>query len=338
MRVIFAVTIAVGALFIAGCGGEGKQAENAQAQAASSRPLRNVTVTLDGYEGPENVGILMAQQRGYFADAGLSVSIFSPVHPARPVQYVATRQDDFGVTQEPQLIMAKAKGAPVIAVGSLVHRSTAAMIWLKKSGIGGIAGLKGKTIAIPGVPFQKVFLADVLARQGLTLDDVKVKSVGYELVPSLVSGRVDAIFGGSWNLEGAELEAGGLQPVITRLQSLGFPPYDESTLIARPDRVAKDSGLVRDFVSAVARGTAAAIEDPQAAADAIEEGNLGGRKVSRKALEAEVAETVSLLSKSGYMYPEEAILLVDWMHQQGMINQFPTATMLLTNEYASWRP
>jgi putative hydroxymethylpyrimidine transport system substrate-binding protein len=328
---------AVLALLLAGCGGRGG-AESAEDPAGTKLPLRNLTVTLDGYEGAENVGILMAQQRGYFADAGLSVSIFSPVLPARPVQYVATRQDDLGVTQEPQLALAKAQGAPVIAVGSLVHRPTAAMIWLKKSHIGGIADLKGKTIAIPGVPFQKAFLANVLARAGLRLSDVKVKSVGYELVPALVSGRADAIFGGSWNLEGIALEERGLQPIVTRLPHLGFPPYDESVMIARTDRVAKDPGLIRDFMSAVARGTATAVADPRAAVGAIEEAGLGGSQSSRKTIEAELAATLPLLSKSGYMYPQEAILLVDWMHEQGMLKQFPTPSELLDNEFASWRP
>jgi putative hydroxymethylpyrimidine transport system substrate-binding protein len=336
MRGICLIAIVMGAILAAGCG-SGKEAE-AQGQDESFQPLRNVSVTLDGHEGPENVGILMAQQRGYFADAGLSVSIFSPVLPARPVQYVATRQDDLGVTQEPQLVLAKAKGAPVIAVGSLLHRSTAAMIWLQKSHIGDIADLKGKTIAIPGVPFQKVFLADVLAHSGLTLDDVKVKTVGYETVPALVSGRADAIFGGSWNLEGVELEQKGLKPIITRLAHLGFPPYDESMVIARTDRVAKDPSLIRDFMSAVARGTAAAVADPQAAVKAIEDGNLGGSGVSRTILEAEVNATLPLLSKSGYMYSEGAIRLVDWMHEQRLIDKFPTPYELLNNEYVAWRP
>jgi putative hydroxymethylpyrimidine transport system substrate-binding protein len=294
-------------------------------------------VTLDGHEGPENVGILMAQQRGYFTDAGLSVSIFSPVRPARPVQYVATRQDDLGVAQEPQLAMAKAKGAPIIAVGGLVHQPSAAMIWLKKSHIGGIADLKGKTIAIPGVPFQEEFLANVLARYGLTLDDVEVENVGYELVPALVSGRADAIFG-SWNLEGIELESRGLKPVVTRLQGLGVPPYDEFAVIARTDRVAKEPRLIQSFMSAVARGTAAAIEDPQAAVDAIEKAGLGGSQLSRKTLEAEVAATLPLLSKSGYMYPEQSLWLTDWMRDEGMIARSPTPPEMLTNEFASWQP
>jgi putative hydroxymethylpyrimidine transport system substrate-binding protein len=329
--------IAALVVLLAGCGGHGG-AETAGAEAGASRPLQSLKVTLDGHETPENVGILMAQQRGYFTDARLSVSIFSPVLPARPVQYVATRQDDLGVAQEPQLALAKAKGVPVIAVGSLVSQPTAAMIWLKKSAIGGIADLKGKTIAIPGVPFQKDFLEYALARYGLTLDDIEVENVGYELVPALVSGRADAIFGGSWNLEGVELESRGLQPIVTRLPSLGVPPYDELLVIARADRVSEDPRVIRDFMSAVARGTAAAIADPRAAVDAIEEAGLGGAELNRKTAEAEVAATLPLLSKSGYMYSEEAIGLVDWMHEQGMIEGFPTPSELLTNEYVSWRP
>jgi putative hydroxymethylpyrimidine transport system substrate-binding protein len=324
-------------LLVAGCGGQGG-GETPTKGSESFRPVRNVTVTLNGYEGPENVGILMAQEKGYFADAGLSVSVLSPVLPARPVQYVVTRQDDFGVVQEPQLVLAKDNKAPVIAVGSLLNRATAAMIWLKGSQIGSIADLKGKTIGIPGVPFQKDFLANVLERNGLALTDVKVKNVGYELVPALVDGRVDAAFGGSWNLEGVELESRGLKPVITRVQSLEFPAYDEFIVIARSDRVAKEPGLTRDFMTAVAHGTAAAIADPQGAAAAIEAAGLGGPKSNPKTLEAKVAETLPLLSKNGYMYPQEAIRLVDWMHEAGMIKSFPTSTMLLTNDYASWQP
>lgn len=325
------------ALLIAGCGSQ-SGADTAATESAEFRPPRNLQVTLNGYEGPENVGILMAQEKGYFADAGLSVAIFAPVAPARPVQYVATDQNDFGVAQEPQLVLAADKGAPVVAVWSLVNRATAAMIWLKKSRIRGIADLKGKTIAIPGVPFQRDFLEDVLRRHGLSLDDVEVNNVGYELVPALVSGRVDAAFGGSWNLEAVELESRGLQSTVIRSQSLGIPSYDESVIVAKADLVSEDPDLIHDFTSAVVRGTVAAVADPGAAVDAIEEAGLGGSKLSRKTLEAQVEATLPLLSKSGYMDPEEAIRLVDWMRLSGMIKHPLRPLQLLTNDFALWQP
>jgi ABC-type nitrate/sulfonate/bicarbonate transport system substrate-binding protein len=329
-----ALATAVAVLLVSGCGSQG----DADTAAPASQRIRNLTVTLNGYEGPENVGILMAQANGYFTDARLSVSILTPVLPTRPIQYVITRQDDLGVTQEPQLVLAKEKGAPVVAVGSLVNQPTAAMIWLKKSHIAGIGDLKGKTVAIPGLPFQEDLLGIALARYGLKLEDVEVEKVGYGLVEALVSGRADAIFGGSWNLEGAELETRGLKPVVIRPQNFGFPSYDEFMVVARPDFVAKEPGAIRDFMSAVTRGNAAAVEDPGAAVDAIEKAGLGGPILGRKTLEAEVAATAPLLSKSGYMYSEEAIRLVDWMHEQGVIKSFPKPSMLLDNEYVPWRP
>jgi putative hydroxymethylpyrimidine transport system substrate-binding protein len=337
MRIFCVVGLMMAVLTAAGCGGESEtKADHMRAEKAAH--LEKLRVTLDGQEGAENVGIVMAQKRGFFADAGLAVSVLGPALPARPVPYVATREDDLGVTQEPQLVLAKEKGAPVVAVGSLIGRPTAAMIWLKKSRIDGMADLKGKTIAIPGVPFQKAFLKSCLARYGLTLADVKVKNVGYELVPALVSGRADAIFGGSPNLEGVALESRGLETVATPLQSLGAPRYEELVVIARTDRVAKEPGLIRGFMSAVARGTAAAMEDPHEAIEAIEEVNAGTANLNRKVLEAQLSATLPLLSRSGYMDPEVAAHLVSWMHGEGMIENPPLISDLLTNEFVARRP
>jgi putative hydroxymethylpyrimidine transport system substrate-binding protein len=332
MRAFCVVGMVMAMLVAAGCGGE---TETQAGHPVAKRPahLEKLRVTLDGQEGAENVGIVMAQKRGYFADAGLAVSVLSPALPARPVPYVVTGEDDLGVAQEPQLVLAKEKGAPVVAVGTLVGRPTAAMIWLKKSHIDGIADLKGKTIAIPGVPFQKAFLKSCLARYGLTLADVEVKNVGYNLVPALVKGRADAIFGGSPNLEGVALESQGLETVVTSLESLGAPRYEELMVIARTDRVAKDPSLIRGFMSAVARGTAAAVEDPQEAAEAIEEVHAGTATLNRQVLEAQLTATLPLLSKNGYMDPQTADHLVSWMHEEGMVEEPPPVSALLTNKF-----
>ncbi len=326
------MALLVALISLAGCGGQSGTG-SAETRSEELRPIRNLTATLNGHEGPENVGVLMAQRRGYFADAALSVTVNTPILPARPVNYVAGELDDLAVVPEPQVILARDIGEPVVIVGSLVSQPTAAMIWLKKSHIGGIADLKGKTIAIPGLPFQEAFLQSVLARSGLTLDDVKVKKVGYALVPPLVSGRVDAIFGGSWNLEGVELESRGLEPVVTRVGELGIPPYDEFVVVARADRVAAEPNLIRDFMSATVRGSAAAVENPRAAVNAVMEADLSASDLSRKTTEAEAAATTPLLSESGYVDPEQAANLVDWMYEEGMIQRKLPVSELLTNDY-----
>jgi ABC-type nitrate/sulfonate/bicarbonate transport system substrate-binding protein len=293
-------------------------------------PSEEIRLTLDGQEGAQNVGVLMAQQLGYFTEAGLSVRVASPLLPRRPLPYVIDRVDELGIAQMPQVAIAKGKGAPVIAVGALISPPTERMIWLKGSNIRSIADLRGKTIAYPGVPFQMEFLRSVLAGAGLGLDDVEVRDVGYKLVPALVSGRADAIFGGSWNLEGVVLEIDGEEPVVRRLQAPEGPSYEESVVVARTDLVAKDPQLIRAFLSAVARGTAAATEEPEAGVNVIQE---YGSSVSRETTKAQVEATLPLLSRSGSMSSDHARTLVEWMRDEDMIQRRFSVAALLTNAY-----
>jgi putative hydroxymethylpyrimidine transport system substrate-binding protein len=290
-------------------------------------------VTLDGRVGPANAGLRLAEERGYFEDPAIDIWSGSPVEPAKPVTYVDLGNNEFGVTQLPQLVLAKEKGMPLVAIGSLVSQPTAAMIWLKRSGIHGISDLKGKTVAIPGVSFQEAFLGSVLARAGLTLEDVKVKRVGYGLVSALLTGSADAIFGGSWNIEGAALKAQGDEPVIKRVQDLGVPDYEELVVIVRRDFASEEPKLVHEFMSAVSRGVAAEVQDPEAAVNMIEESFESSPESSEKGTRAGVEATIPLLSKTGQMDPDQAEELIAWMHDQGLIQGEPPVSELLTNKY-----
>lgn len=294
----------------AGCGGGGE----AGTPTVDVPPIpKEVDITLDGYPGPENVGILMAYERGYFEKVGLDVWVRTPVSRLRPLPYVVGREVALSVSRQPQVVMAQEKGAPIDAFGSLISQPTAALIWPRKARIDGVAGLKGKTVAITGLPFEEAFLEAVLERAGMTLGDVKVIRADYDLLPALIKGRADAILG-SWNIEGVELEARGFEPVVTHLEDLGIPSYDEFVLITRSERVDEEPGRIRGFMSALSRGTAAAVEDPEAAARLI--ARQRGEKPG-KALKAAVKATLPLLSQSGSVSSDEEI--ADWMHEEGML-------------------
>lgn len=322
----------------AGCGGAGQstgESRSASTAAASSEAKRDAWISIDGYKGAASVGILMAQKLGYFDEQGIEMAFTSAVVPDWPIKYVREGMVDFAVLRQPQVVLAEEKGAPIIAVGALEARPTAALIWLKRSGIDGIPDLRGRTIAIPGASFEEDFLQSLLERHGMTLDEVKIKRVEYDLTPALVSGQADAVFGGSWNVEGAALAARGLRPVVHRVQSLGFPSYDGQVLVARTHWAARNGPLIRDVMTALARGTAAATEHPRAAARVIEEGGETDLSVTPQAREAEVEATLPLLSETGYMSPSRAEELIDWMHAEGWIKRAFPASRLLTNDYLS---
>jgi putative hydroxymethylpyrimidine transport system substrate-binding protein len=320
---LLSVLGAVAALFV-GCGGS--SADTAEKQNWVFEALR---INLDWEPGPENVGPVLAEKLGYFDDVKLGPWINTPIYPERTTKYVDNESVDAAIALEPQVVLAREEGLSLVIVGSLLPEATLAMIWPEGSGIDEIADLKGKTIAYPGVPFQKDFLEYVLKGAGLSLGDVKLEDVGFDLVPALASGRADAIFGGSGNEEGILLKARGLDPVITEATDLGIPDYDELVLIARPDRYAKDPELFQRILDASIRGNQASGEEPEAAAEAIVDQSFG--EAPLKPNQAGVEATAPLLSETGEVDEARLEDLIDWMYEQGMIERRLPVSALLPN-------
>lgn len=316
--------LAVAAVLLAGCGGDGTDTAEPQGWSYEGE---GPWISLDGQAGPENVGPLLANTLGFFRDLGLQPQINTPIFPLRATKYVGQEVADTAIAQEPQVVLAQEEGLPIVIFGSLISEPTMAMIWLPKSGIEGIADLKGKTIAYPGVPFQEDFLEYVLKGAGLTLADVKLKNVGYDLADALTSGRADAAFGGSGNEEGALLETQGFDPVVTEVTDLGVPEYDELVLVARRDRYAKEPELFQRILDASIQGNQAAPEKPGMATKAVVDQGLG--TADPIPTQAGIEATAPLLSQTGDVDEEQLEELIDWMHEQGMIRRKPPASDLL---------
>jgi putative hydroxymethylpyrimidine transport system substrate-binding protein len=294
----------------------------------------SISVTLDADPNAANVGLMMAARREYFADVGLEVFVAGPKNPARAVKYVALGIDNIGVAQQPQVLLASEEGGvPVVALGSVMAQSNAAMIWLPDSGISNVSDLKGKTIAIPGVPFQERFLEVVLAQAGLTLEDVVVKRANDKTAEALLEGRADAIFGGTWNLDGAMLESRGLEPVIKRARDLGLPEYEELVVIAPARCVKSHPGVMRDFMAAVARGTEAAVKDPVEAANFTAQNYRLEPRFRMKDLRSEFAATIPLLSPNAHMDLAQAGRLADWMYEMGIVKRHPPVRDIFINDF-----
>jgi putative hydroxymethylpyrimidine transport system substrate-binding protein len=208
-----------------------------------------------------------------------------------------------------------------------------AMIWLKGSGIESVADLEGKTIAIPGVRFQRDFLEAVLDQAGLSLADVKLKSVSYYLESELIQGRADAIFGGSMNTEGKLLEARGLDPVAIPVTKLGVPDYDELVFVARRDRYEENPEAFQHLLEATVRGGAAVTERTGTATKAVVHAREG--EIFVKATFAGVEEMAPRFSRSGAIDRAKLANLVDWMYDEGMIERRIPVSQLVAESGAA---
>jgi putative hydroxymethylpyrimidine transport system substrate-binding protein len=325
LAVVLAVLLA--ALGLAACG---EKSEDVTGQA---QPF---SLTLDFYPNPDHAGIYMAQKLGYFADAGLDVEIHTPSDPAAPTKQVAAGRADLAISYEPEVVLAHEQGLDVVAVGAMVDRPLTSMIWLRKSGIQGIGGLRGKTVATAGIAYQDAYMKTILARAGLSPSDVKSVNVGFGLLPALISGSADAMLGGFRNVEGVDLRLRGKDPVVTPVDQLGVPTYNELVLVAQRQQLAESPEAIRLFLAALARGTAAAIENPGAATEAVLAANPD---LDPRLTEAEVKATLPLLRSRetgrpyGYMDPAQWDTFIGWMRDNELISSLPAAPEMLSNDY-----
>ena len=229
----------------------------------TTEPLTKVSIALDWFPWSNHSGLFIAQERGYFADEGLDVSIFTPGDPSTVLQTVASGRDDFGISYQPELLIAREKGIPVVSVMALVQHPLNSVMSLKESGIVEPKDLAGKKVGAPGLPSDESLLDTMLRNQGLTLDDVEMVNVGFDLVPALISKQVDAVVGAYWVHESISATNQGFELNIMRMEQNGVPDFYELVIVANEEKIAQDPDLVQSFVRGVTRGYQDAIADPQ---------------------------------------------------------------------------
>lgn len=249
---------------------------------------QKVTLTLDWTPNPDHVGFYDAQRTGLFARAGLDVAIRAPSDPTAPLKLVGVGRSDLAVSYEQELFFAAAKGLPVVAVAAIVPQPLNSFMAIEPQ-IRSLRNLKGRTVGITGVPSDYATLDTALRSVELTRRDVKVVTVGYNLLPALLAHRVDAVLGVYRNVEGIELELRGLHPTIIPVDRAGVPTYDELVLVASKTRLRADADYrseVRRFVAAFLAGTADARDHPARALAVLEQVTASGKRFLARATPA----------------------------------------------------
>jgi putative hydroxymethylpyrimidine transport system substrate-binding protein len=242
-------------------------------QLAPARGSQSLTVMLDWFPNADHVGLYRAIQEGDFARAGLSVQIQVPTDPATPLQLLAAGKVDVAISYEPEVMLARDKGAGVAAIGAIVQRPLTSIVSLGSKHITTPAQLRGKRVGDAGIPYQHAYLEAILARAHVPAGSVREINVGANLVPAMISGRVDATLGAYWNYEAIQLAQDGKHPNVIRVDNAGVPPYDELVLVARESEIANRTNALRRFVQALARGYESVRSNPQAGVNALVSAN-----------------------------------------------------------------
>jgi len=227
----------------------------AQAQA------EKLTVLLDWFLNPDHAPLIVALEKGYFADAGLEVELIEPADPNDPPKLVAAGKAQVAVSYQPQLHIHAAAGLPLVRIATLVATPLTTLMVLDDSPIKTVADLKGKRVGFSVGGFEDAILRAMLAPHGLALDDLTLINVNFALSPALLSGQVDAVIGAYRNFELNQLAIEGHKGRAFYVEEEGVPSYDELILIASRNEL-NDPRLPK-LVHALERGVQYLINHPE---------------------------------------------------------------------------
>lgn len=255
----------VAALLVAACGG-GSTSPSASVMPSPAVEPVPLTVGLGYIPSVQFAQFYLAQQAGYYADAGLEVTLENKIDPDL-ITLLGQGAVDIGSGDGTSVIPAVSQGIPVVYTATLYGTFPAIVVANAASGIRTAADLKGKTIGIPGkYGTSWIQLQALLQSAGLTTDDVEIQLFpDYGQTAALQQGAVDAATGFA-NNEPIVLKRAGIETVV-----LGI---DDSIALPGPGLVTGTATLAskRDALAAFTAATLRAMEeitaDPQKGLDA----------------------------------------------------------------------
>ena len=147
-------------------------------RARSTKPF---TVALDFFPNADHAAIYSAIAHGDFRAVGLDVRPVAPPTPSAPLSLLESGRADMAISYEPEVLLARDKGAKIVSIAALVQRPLTSIISINHS-ITKVSELAAGRSAPPGIPYQSAELRHAaLAHAGV--DPASVKEINVRVRP-----------------------------------------------------------------------------------------------------------------------------------------------------------
>ncbi|WP_449620871.1 ABC transporter substrate-binding protein [Robertmurraya sp. Marseille-Q9965] len=245
-------------LVVAGC--SNKQSENTKEE---------LTIMLDWYPNAVHSALYTAQEKGYFDEEGLDVKIEMPADTNDPLKLAATGKVDLAISYQTQLLLSRGEDIPVVSIGAFVRHSLDGIMYKKGNGIESPKDLVGKNVGYPSSSVSEAILNTMVKHDGGDSEQVKLTDVGWDLMPSLATDKVDALVGAYMNHELILLKKEGYDVDMFPLSEYGVPENYELVVVTGEKTLDKKEESIKKFWSALSKAQADVKADPEAALDVL---------------------------------------------------------------------
>lgn len=309
--------------------------KNSQTTSNTDGELTKVSVALDWIPYAMHSGLFVAKERGYFTDEGIEIDIHAPADASTILQTVAQGRDDFGLNYQPDLLLARSEGVPIVSVAALTQHSLAALMVLEESDIERPRDLAGKRVGHSGIPLERLLYDTILKNDGVKngVDGLQFINVGYDALTALLSEQVDGASSYYTN-QPVIARQQGYESKVFKVTDYGVPDYYDLVIVTNEDMIRDNPALVERFLRAVAKGYQEAAKNPQEAIQLMAKSN--------PELDVDVANEEILLEAPlwfadngvfGWQEENRWISFAEWMSNGGLLSNPVDARQAFTNSF-----
>ena len=258
------------AFSLCACGNTATERNSDATAEKSTKNSKKITMVLDWTPNTNHTGIYVAQEKGYFKEAGLDVSVIQPPDNGA-TDLVASGGAEFGIDFQDTLAAAFSSDSPlpVTAVAAILQHNTSGLISLKRKGIDSPGKLEGHSYATWDSPIEQAVLKNVVEKDGGDFSRVKLISTYVEDIVAALHADIESVWI-YYGWGGVKCDMEGLSTNFLPFADMN-PTFDyySPVIIGNNDYMKKNPDTTKAFLSAVKKGYEYAAGNPSDAADIL---------------------------------------------------------------------
>lgn len=299
-----------------------------------AQPLTPITLAMGYIPSVQFTPFYVAQQKGYFTDAGLDVT-FRYGFESDLLKLVGANELQFMIGSGEEVILGRSQGLPVRYVLRWYRKFPVVLFAKADKGIATPADLIGKQVGLPGlfgasyVGWEALVYASKLDATQITL-----QSIGFTQASAVSQDQVDAAL--DYVVNGpVQLRLAGQEVVVIPVSD--FIDLPSNGIITNEKTIQAQPELVRAMTSALLRGLADTLADPDAAFEtsllAVPEAGGEQTAVNRAIFDESLKLWQAEVADLGLSDPQAWANAVTFMKDMGLIQVDVDPASLFTNEF-----